>query len=178
MKMKKNVVALAILAISAVGSSPALAGDTVNFGSKNVTEEELVNALAPPELPPGYKTRAILLRPVAKSISLEIHFEKNSADLTGKAVEVLSVLGKALNETRLQDYNFAVEGHTDATGEKEYNLSLSERRASAVRNFLAKEYDVAEKRLRVVGKGETELLTEVDPGSAVNRRVKIVNIGR
>lgn len=178
MKMKEIVVAAAILAVSAIGSSTSLADETVNFGSKTITEEELVNALAPPELPPGYKSRAILLRPVAKAISLEIHFEKNSADLTGKAVEVLSVLGKALNETRLKDFNFVVEGHTDATGAEEYNQGLSERRAKAVRNFLASEYQVAESRLQIVGKGESELLTDVDPFSASNRRVKIVNAGK
>jgi outer membrane protein OmpA-like peptidoglycan-associated protein len=178
MKMKKTIAALAIMAGSGIFASSSLADDTVNFGSSKFSQDDVVNALALPELPPGYKTRAIHVRPVAKAISLEITFEKNSYELNAKAVEVLSVLGKALNEKRLQDFTFMVEGHTDASGGENYNLNLSEKRASAVKVFLAKEYHVAENRLKIVGKGESELLTNVNPASATNRRVKIVNMGK
>ena len=49
----------------------------------------------------------------------------------------------------------AVVGHTDAAGTEEYNIALSERRAQAVADYLAR-LGVDPARLQVVPKGETE----------------------
>jgi outer membrane protein OmpA-like peptidoglycan-associated protein len=69
-----------------------------------------------------------------------------------------------------------IEGHTDAVGDETYNQTLSEQRALAVRQYLAgKQVDAA--RLETVGKGETELLEAADGEAAVNRRVRIINLG-
>lgn len=172
---KQNILAVALF-FAGMTAGTVLAGDMTNFGSGAFNEEDVVNALVPPETPPGYKTRSI--RPVSRAISLEVHFEKDSDVLTEKAVEVLSILGKALNEDRLREFHFKVEGHTDATGEDGYNQGLSERRAAAVKKFLAHEYQVAPERLTVEGKGESDLLPGVAPDSASNRRVTIVNTGK
>ena len=63
-----------------------------------------------------------------------------------------------------------VEGHTDQTGGEQYNLQLSERRATAVKNALAqKGIDAA--RITPVGMGEC---CPVSSDNAANRRVSIV----
>ncbi|TDL99173.1 MAG: OmpA family protein [Flavobacteriaceae bacterium] len=60
---------------------------------------------------------------------------------------------------------FIVEGHTDASGEADKNMDLSNRRAAAVKKYL--EYKgVSESQLTAVGKGETDLLhKECDPAT-------------
>jgi OOP family OmpA-OmpF porin len=48
-----------------------------------------------------------------------------------------------------------IEGHADAVGTAEYNLSLSEQRAIAVKRYLVSK-GISAERLRIVGKGEGE----------------------
>ncbi|PWG82509.1 OmpA family protein [Pararcticibacter amylolyticus] len=68
-----------------------------------------------------------------------------------------------------------VIGHTDDKGSDSYNLSLSERRAQAVKDF-AVANGVSASRLRIVGKGESEPIGDntTEAGRAQNRRVEIV----
>lgn len=68
-----------------------------------------------------------------------------------------------------------VIGHTDDKGSDSYNLSLSERRAQAVKDF-AVASGVSASRLRIVGKGESEPIADntTEAGRAQNRRVEIV----
>ena len=84
----------------------------------------------------------------------------------------------AMNSPQLAAYRFRLEGHTDVTGRPDYNLALSQKRAESVRAYLIEKFSVAAVRLEAVGRGETELLDPADPASPVNRRVKIVNLGR
>jgi OOP family OmpA-OmpF porin len=53
-----------------------------------------------------------------------------------------------------------VTGHTDRFGTHEYNQKLSERRATAVKDYLAGR-DVASNRISADGKGETQPVTRV-----------------
>jgi outer membrane protein OmpA-like peptidoglycan-associated protein len=68
-----------------------------------------------------------------------------------------------------------VQGHTDATGSEEHNQSLSERRASAVRNQLVNE-GVDPDRLATMGFGESSPVASNDSesGRQRNRRVDIL----
>jgi OOP family OmpA-OmpF porin len=52
-----------------------------------------------------------------------------------------------------------ISGHTDRIGDDKYNQKLSERRAAAVKKYLASQ-DIAESRLHAVGKGEAEPLVD------------------
>jgi outer membrane protein OmpA-like peptidoglycan-associated protein len=83
--------------------------------------------------------------------------------------EVASTLG-----TYQQTY-IDVLGHTDSTGSDAYNQGLSERRASAVRDYLAGR-GVNPVRMAVRGYGETQLLVNPERSEAdraANRRVEI-----
>ena len=68
-----------------------------------------------------------------------------------------------------------VEGHTDHTGPSEFNLSLSERRAQAIRAALLDE-GVPSSRIRAKGYGMTRPVASNDTreGRQANRRVEIV----
>jgi len=48
-----------------------------------------------------------------------------------------------------------VAGYASASGTKEHNQALSERRAASVRNYLVKEGGIAQDRLTTIGYGET-----------------------
>ena len=67
-----------------------------------------------------------------------------------------------------------IVGHTDAKGTTSYNMSLSERRAQAVANYLASQ-GVGRTRLRPAGRGESEPLgsNDTEEGRAKNRRVEV-----
>jgi outer membrane protein OmpA-like peptidoglycan-associated protein len=74
-----------------------------------------------------------------------------------------------------------VYGHTDSTGSDAYNQGLSERRATAVADYLSS-HGVQSARLGTRGFGETQPVAsnETEDGRAANRRVeiKIVPVSR
>ena len=68
-----------------------------------------------------------------------------------------------------------IEGHTDSVGEEGYNQGLSQRRADAVKAYLAGR-GIAPTRLTSIGKGETYPIAgnESAGGRQQNRRVEVV----
>ncbi|HET6518799.1 MAG TPA: OmpA family protein, partial [Geminicoccaceae bacterium] len=58
-----------------------------------------------------------------------------------------------------------------------YNQGLSERRAAAVRSYLVGQHQVDPSKLKAVGKGKRELLSDYAPSADIQRRVRIVNDG-
>ncbi|MEM1046330.1 MAG: OmpA family protein [Pseudomonadota bacterium] len=99
-----------------------------------------------------------------------VTFDVGSHNLTQEAQSNLSEFAKALKDDRLEAARFAVEGHTDARGTDQYNLSLSVRRAEAVIGFLESQ-GIARERFEAKGFGETSPRVE-DPLDAINRRVE------
>jgi len=71
-----------------------------------------------------------------------------------------------------------VEGHTDSVGGEEYNLRLSENRASAVRAYLESQ-GINSANLTAVGFGKTEPVADnsTASGRQMNRRVELVVSG-
>ena len=69
-----------------------------------------------------------------------------------------------------------VEGHTDSEGGKEFNLNLSRNRAETVKEMLAIQFKVDEKRISVKAFGETRPLVEENSPEDryLNRRVTLV----
>ncbi len=112
----------------------------------------------------------------APSISMEIKFAYNSADLTNESIQQLAPLGQALQSQELSGLAFLLEGHTDASGPDDYNMVLSQRRAQSVGQFLYQYYGVDPSKLNLVGRGESALLDPNNPTSGVNRRVSITTL--
>ncbi|MBD5391888.1 OmpA family protein [bacterium] len=83
------------------------------------------------------KTTASDLKAVLPAKNL---FENNSFELTSGAKEALSKfakdVGKMVSENVGMAYCVHVVGHTDKTGGKSYNKTLSEKRANAVKEYL------------------------------------------
>jgi len=71
---------------------------------------------------------------------------------------------------------FLIEGHTDAVGNEEDNLSLSDRRAESVAVALTEQFQVPPENLSTQGYGEQQPVEQTSGPSAVNRRVSVRNI--
>jgi OOP family OmpA-OmpF porin len=150
-------------------------GQETNFGNKMPTADQMIDALAPQPRMRGIRPASEMAQPIA--VSMELTFEFDSYRLTKDAIHRLDVLADALKSDRLGQYRFRIEGHTDAIGTEEYNKTLSQFRAQAVRDYLITEHGISEARLQSIGLGEENLLNEEDPDSGENRRVVITNLG-
>ena len=107
------------------------------------------------------------------SISLQVQFTFDSADLLPQGRRQLDELAIALNDKALLVAGFELAGHTDRVGDADYNVKLSMARAEAVKAYLAQVHGVAPARLQTIGYGFSRLLDAANPGSPVNRRVEV-----
>ena len=100
-----------------------------------------------------------------------VNFGFDSSDLTSAAKANLDKLAQVLKNN--MDTNINIYGHTDSKGTDAYNLSLSERRAAAVKNYLVSQ-GVSAGRMFTMGVGEKEPVAsnDTDAGRAENRRVE------
>ena len=91
-------------------------------------------------------------------------------------MSVLDRLAGVLKDELMQDKTVEIQGHADAVGPAEYNLSLSQLRARSVRAYLIQEHGIAPERLPFVGKGESDPYDPTQPTAGVNRRVVFTNL--
>jgi len=112
------------------------------------------------------------------SINIKVYFEFDSAILRPETKGTLDDLAAALNSEALKGYRFEIAGHTDAVGNNEYNIALSERRARSVLDYLVTEFSIDASRLETVGFGEERLLDPTDPEGDINRRVQITRLNK
>lgn len=99
-------------------------------------------------------------------------FEVGSFVFNPAAQQDVARLGQVLAE--YDKTNILVAGHTDSTGSEEFNQTLSEKRAGAIKNILLAQ-GVAAERLTTIGFGESVPIAEnnTDYGRQQNRRVEI-----
>ena len=102
---------------------------------------------------------------------LLINFEYDSTNILTPSLPLLDSVGEMLNLEKTANHAVVIEGHADATGSQDYNQSLSERRARAIRRYLVSVFDIDPARLVVIGKGELELHDKANSANPVNRRV-------
>lgn|SRR6478736_1061275 len=107
----------------------------------------------------------------ADAFDLVLTFDLNSDVLTTEARRNLDEFAAALKDPSLASRSFAVDGHTDASGTANYNLSLSERRANAVVEYLATK-GIDKSKLLAKGYGPTKPRNPADPFDPTNRRVE------
>lgn len=111
-------------------------------------------------------------------LTVEVQFNFNSAIIKPESYPTLGRIADALHHPYLQGYRMLVVGHADATGKREYNLNLSQKRADAIREALVTTFGVPPQRVLAVGLGEEQLQDAAHPQAAVNRRVQVVTIGK
>lgn len=98
-------------------------------------------------------------------------FGYDKFNITPSAEKKLQELAVILN--KYPDTYVLIEGHTDATGSKEYNETLSQKRAEAVSSELRGK-DVKNKRIKTTwyGEGQPKYSNDTEENRAKNRRVE------
>ncbi len=101
-----------------------------------------------------------------------ITFRTGSADLNAQFFKVLD--GVAQVAKKYDKTIIEIAGHTDNVGGSDYNRQLSQRRASAVAQYLMSK-GVSEQRIMTAGGGEEHPIASnsTEQGRAANRRVEV-----
>ena len=98
-------------------------------------------------------------------------FDLDSAHVSRDADQVLQEIADAAHDSpRAQ---LVVEGHTDTSGTHEHNQALSDARARAVADVLARE-GVQRDRIRTEGMGEAGLAVQTGDGVREPRNRRVV----
>lgn len=101
-----------------------------------------------------------------------LQFNVNSYNLTSTTKVNLNDLAEVVN--KYDDTDILIEGHTDSSGSDDYNQTLSEKRAAAVKRYLVAQGVVAS-RLTDMGYGESQPIADntTEAGRQQNRRVEV-----
>ncbi len=150
----------------------ALAGGVVgNYMDKQ--RKEVEQQLAPEIARNELSTTTLSDGSLKVAIASDVSFDLGSATMRPEAMDAyarIAAILKTYDKTVIH-----VVGHTDTTGDSDYNQGLSDRRAASVGTFLSSQ-GVPGARIREEGRGERELVvrTADNVKEARNRRVDIV----
>lgn len=111
-----------------------------------------------------------------KFVTRGILFDVNSDKIKPESAGALKDIANVLKENA--GVKVKIVGHTDADGDDKANLTLSEKRADAVKAHLTKEYGIPGDNLTTEGKGESQLIDKsaTPEGKANNRRVEFIKL--
>ncbi len=88
---------------------------------------------------------------LATGVKDRVFFATNKSTLTTASRDTLRKQAAFMRKKK--DLKFAIEGHADERGTREYNLALGERRANAVKDYLMT-YGISGSRLSVISYGK------------------------
>lgn len=119
--------------------------------------------------------RSLLLKN-GKFSTTGIYFDTAAATVKKESYGILLDVANMLRDN--DDISLQIVGHTDNKGDDTYNQTLSENRASMVKQILVNEFGILEDRLQFMGKGETDPVDDntTEKGRANNRRVEFIKI--
>ncbi len=88
---------------------------------------------------------------LATGVRDRVFFASNKSTLTTASRDVLRKQAAWMRKKK--NLSFAIEGHADERGTREYNLALGERRANAVKDYLMT-YGISGDKLSVISYGK------------------------
>ena len=102
-----------------------------------------------------------------------IQFANNKAEIRADAATTIDRLIAIASDCG--DSKITVKGHTDTSGERSYNLQLSQRRADAVAAYMERS-GINRDRIEAVGVGPDEPIADNNTraGRTQNRRIEIL----
>lgn len=111
-------------------------------------------------------------------VTLEVRFDPDSSIIRPESYQTLGLVADALCRSTMLPNAFLIVGHTESTGKREFNLTLSQRRADAIRDALVATFKISPKRIQTLGLGEEQMRDAAQPASAVNARFQIVTVAK
>jgi outer membrane protein OmpA-like peptidoglycan-associated protein len=109
--------------------------------------------------------------------NFDVAFDPDSSLIRPQSYQTIGRIADALSDPKLLLYTFLVIDHTAATGRRDANLTLSQRRADSIREVLAGTFKISPKRLQALGLGEEQLQDSTRPTLLANVRAQIATIG-
>lgn len=117
---------------------------------------------------------------ISVALSSDILFDFDKAEIKPTAETELTKLGLIIREKRTGDVT--IIGHTDAKGSGSYNMKLSDRRATSVKNWLVEYAQINAEVINTEGLGEAQPIapnvkadgSDDTDGRAKNRRVDVM----
>lgn len=109
---------------------------------------------------------------------VDVQFDPDSAIVRPQSYQTLGLIADALVRATMLPYGFLIVGRTESAGRREFNLTLSQRRADSIRDVLVTTFKISPKRLQALGLGEEQLQDANQPASTVNRQVQIVTVAK
>jgi outer membrane protein OmpA-like peptidoglycan-associated protein/curli biogenesis system outer membrane secretion channel CsgG len=124
----------------------------------------------------GGKTMRQQLDETGKIVTHGILFDPGSYTIKAESYKTLKEIGRLLTDD--PGLRLLIEGHTDSDGSEEQNMTLSQNRADAVRNYLLSTFGISADRLETRGRGESAPIDTNDTpeGKANNRRVELIKL--
>jgi OOP family OmpA-OmpF porin len=197
----KSCCAIALLVVALTGSMEPSAQAQQTPTQSGATAESWATQLAglqsPPDLDvPALRQEAVarvkakadglpLKRPPIASqllalprLIVEIQFDEDTPIVRPESYRTLGRIADTLTHRSLLSNKFLIVGHVAAIGRRDYNLTLSQRRADAVRDILVTTFKISPKRLQAIGLGEEQLLDATHPAAATNQRIQIATVAR
>jgi len=103
----------------------------------------------------------------------KVLFRFNHSDLTSEDKQKLDDIAQSV--ASMKHYALEVQGYTDKTGTKDYNLELSRRRADAVVRYLTEAHNVPLVKIHMLGYGPDKPAqpNNTREGRKENRRVEV-----
>jgi peptidoglycan-associated lipoprotein len=144
-----------------------IAGFMSACASKNGADDP--NALAGASTPGSIQDFVV-------NVGDRVFFDTDSSEINGSGQATLDKQAQWLN--RYPNYSFAIEGHADERGTREYNFALGARRSEAAKNYLIAR-GVGANRIRTTSYGKERPVAVCDNIScwSQNRRAQSVLAG-
>ena len=108
----------------------------------------------------------------------ELQFDEDAAVIRPELYRTLGRIADTLSQPSLWAYKFLIVGHTISTGKRDYNLTLSQRRADVVRDILVNTFKISSKRLQSIGLGEEQMLDSAHPTAPANQQFQVLTVGK
>jgi outer membrane protein OmpA-like peptidoglycan-associated protein len=123
---------------------------------------------------PGKPKPVVKIEKVIDRMTLRVNFDLNKSDIRKSEIAELQKAVKFIK--KYPGAKVRLEGHTCNIATDEYNQTLSERRAEAVKKYLVQEGAAEESKISTIGYGETRPVApnDTEQGRDQNRRVEVL----
>ena len=163
--------------LSALAILSSAVAITTGCATKANTSEVVVAPLGIPGGQVAYTGAVVVDNPgaiitAADNLQAVVYFAFDSSDISAQAADVLNQHANLLRTNPAA--GVVVAGHTDERGSREYNMALGERRAQAVRAYLAAQgVDASNVRIISYGEERPAVSSMTEAAYAQNRRAEL-----